>query len=312
MKWPRFFRKENKGVFQVTISQSDIKNSPDYLAISPDGRWKLDAVHAKTSSKYVLSHNSKCIFSYPQDSFGLLFEGVCLSNSGEFCFFYTDLAKRNKATDTSTLYLVSGDQVRCLTLSGFFRTCVISDDGKLCAITGTNVDHKRETALFSIENGKQIASFMTDEYKLQDIKKILPDRKKIILSDKDLGEFCFSFSGEIDDEKFYIDAELHRGNLDIVCARVDKILKFKPVITDTDLLEELLVCIDSAHPTQFSEEKWNKRTALGAKIAIFERLKRPNEAYQCAAELANLFPTAANKKKVVSLKKRLSSSPPQT
>ncbi|OUI83464.1 hypothetical protein HK22_08415 [Gluconobacter sp. DsW_056] len=173
------------------------------------------------------------------------------------------------------------------------------------AIKGSTVDHKREVALFSIECGEQIAFFMTDDYKLNDIQKIIPEQKKIILSDQELGYFSFSFSGEIDNGKSYIDAELHKGNLYIVCGRVDKILKFKPTITDTALLEEMLLCVESAHPAQFSDEKCNKKSALSAKIAIFERLKRPTDAYQCASELAGLFPTAANQKKVASLKRRL-------
>jgi len=201
--------------------------------------------------------------------------------------------------------------VRRLTLSGIFNSSAISDDGKVCAIIGSTVNHKSEIALFSVNDGGQIASFINNEYKLRDIKKIIPETKKIILSDQELGAFSFSFSGKIDDEKSYIDAELHRGNLYIVCGRVDKILKFKPAITDTALLEELLICVENAHPAPFSEEKWNKKSALEAKITIFERLKRPNEAYQCAVELAGLFPTAANKKKVVSLEKRLTPPSPQ-
>lgn len=305
MKWPRFFKKENKGVFQVTISQSDMKNIPDYLAISPDGRWKLDIIHEKTSSNYFLLHDDKRVFSYPQDVFGLHYHEFCLSNSGDFCFSHSNLTKENNTSDKSTLYLVSAGQVRSLTLSGFFNTCAISDDGKVCAIMGSTINHKSETALFSVKNGEQISSFMNNEYRLRDIEKILPETKKIILSDQELGAFSFSFSGKIDDEKSYIDAELHRGNLYIVCGRVDKILKFKPAITDTALLEEMLLCVESAHPAQFSEDKWNQKSALSAKIAIFERLKRPTDAYQCASELAGLFPTAANQKKVASLKRRL-------
>ncbi|MFT9364825.1 MAG: hypothetical protein ABF572_04705 [Gluconobacter sp.] len=305
MKWPRFFKKENKGSFQLTISSSDMENIPAYLAISPDSRWTLDIVHEKSASNYILLHDNERVFSYPVDVFGIIINDFRLSNSGNFCFSQNNSLKDDKALATSTLYLVSAGQVRRITLSGFFRTCAISDDGKLCAIKGSTVDHKREVALLSIESGEQIASFMTDDYKLNDIQKILPEQKKIILSDQELGAFSFSFSGKIDDEKSYIDAELHRGNLNIVCARVDKILKFKPTITDTDLLEELLVCIDSAHPARFSEDKWNKKSALSTKIAIFERLKRLTEAHQCASELAEFFPTVTNKKKAASLKKRI-------
>ncbi|MFP2873756.1 hypothetical protein ACLEIY_16180 [Acetobacter tropicalis] len=294
--------------FEVNISRENIKNSPKYIAISPDKRWELRITKSGGNGEFSSFYDDKKVFAYPFQLFTQLPSSPSLSNSGDFCFSHGNFLKNKKAANTSTFYIARDLRIRQFVFEGHYTTTAISDDGKICAVFGSTNEHRSEVALFDSDSGAQVASFFTDSYRLRSIKKILTSEQKIILSNPTLGDFSFEFTGKIENEKSYIDAELHKGTLDIVCARVEKILKHKPAITNPDMLRELLICVDQAPPYAHSNQAWDERQVLRMKVLILEKMKKYQEAYDCAVKIKDLAPTKSDQKKIRSLAQRLSSA----
>lgn len=294
--------------FEVNVTKQDIENSPKYIAISPNKKWELCITKPGNNGEISSFCNGKKRFDYPLQLFSQFPFFPSLSNSGDFCFSHGNFLKNKKSANTSTFYIAKGPQVRRFVFEGHYITTAISDDGKICAVFGSTNDHRSEVALFDSDSGAQVASFFTDGYRLRNIKEILTSEQKIILSNPTLGDFSFEFTGKIENEKSYIDAELHKGTLDIVCARVEKILKHKPAIPNPDMLRELLICVDQALPYAHSNQAWDERQVLRMKVLILEKMKKYQEAYDCAVKIKDLAPTKSDQKKISSLAQRLSSA----
>lgn len=300
MKWFRIFSRKKRKDMSIRIEIPPQSEDP-YISISPNGAWKIYDAPGEQDGIFSFCNGIRKSY-YPIPFIDRLGGNIPISNNGEICFVSSH---RKGKIDSSVLYIGNRSKMYRLVISGFFRNSFISNDGTVCAIKGSTTDHKAELALFSTQSGEEISSFLTNDFLLDDIENILPEKEKIILHSKDLGSFSFSFVGKIENEKAYIDAELHKGNLHTVCSRINKILKFTPKITDPDLMRELLICLDRAHPPKFSDQKWNTRSILENRIAIFERMKNYSEALKCAEELATQFPTRAHLTKRASLRKRL-------
>lgn len=225
-----------------------------------------------------------------------------LTDNGIFIFIENDI---NQSCNF-TLHILRAGNVINILKEGYCLSFAISEDGEICGLVDCGRRTPRRVLIYGTKSGDLMYSWDLQDKHLNKIEIIKKDTCYCVaLSDVELGTFEFSLSGNFNNEKAYIDAELEKGNIYTVISRVEKILKMHRKSDGDTVLRELLPYIEHAHYPQFSNEAHCRKEALITKARILEKMGDYIAALSNYEEAAKIHSTNPIKKKITSLKKRI-------
>lgn len=293
--------------FHIKIDLENLDSNPDARIWSPNKNYKACVSYIEQDfKKKLFKQNIEIIgndkkFIYEIDSHSPITEQK-LTDNGTFVFVENNI---NQSCNF-ILHILKAGNVINITREGYCSSFAISEDSEICGLVDSGIKTPKRVLIYGTKSGDLMYSWDLQDKNLNKIEIIKKDTFYCVsLSDLELGTFEFSLSGNFDNEKAYIDAELEKGNIYTVISRVDKILKMHRKSDGDTVLRELLPYIEHAHYPQFSNETHCRKEALITKARILEKMGDYVAALSNYEEAAKIQSTNPIKKKITSLKKRI-------